>query len=175
MSRWLPRALAVLLMLAVGASALREYRAGYCLSEASTLIEAVLFGRLRGAAAERAVQRVGMLLACAQPIMGREPTRLALVQSLSLILAQRADQAESVLRAAIVAGERPELTLNLGRALAAQGDEAGARAAFLRAMWAAPQVADTLPRTMRESLMVELQVLEQALRDRRGEVPPLPP
>lgn len=175
MSRWLPRGLALLLVLAVGALAWREYRAGYCLSEAGSLIDRVVFGHLRGADAVQAVQRAGALLDCARPIAHREPARVALVEGLGLLLAQRGDEAEAVLRAAIAVGERPELTLNLGRALAAQGDEVGARAAFLRAMWAAPQVADTLPRAMRASLAVELQVLEQALRDGRGTVPPLPP
>lgn len=171
----LRRVAAALLVVALAWVAVGEYRAGHCLSEAGRLVEDVLFGRLRGEAAGSAVQRAAQKLACAEPIAAREPARYALLRGLILMLDGRAAEAEAVLRAAIAAGERPEITLNLGRALAAQGDEAGARAAFLRAMWAAPQVGDTLPRTLRASLAVELQVMEQALREGRSVVPPLPP
>jgi tetratricopeptide (TPR) repeat protein len=171
----LRRVAAALLVGVVAWAAVGEYRAGHCLAEAAGLVEDVLFARLRGEAATAAVQRAAQNLACAEPIAAREPTRYALLRSLILLLDGRAAEAEAVLRAAIAEGERPELTLNLGRALAAQGDEAGARAAFLRALWAAPQVGDTLPRAMRESLAVELQVMEQALREGRGVLPPLPP
>lgn len=171
----LRRVAAALLVGAVAWVAVGEYRAGHCLSAAGRLVEDVLFGRLRGEAATAAVQRAGQRLACAEPIAAREPTRYALLRGLILMLDGRAADAEAVLRTAIATGERPELTLTLGRALAAQGDEAGARAAFLRALWAAPQVGDTLPRAVRESLAVELQVMEQALREGHGATPPLPP
>jgi hypothetical protein len=62
--------------------------------------------------------------------------RAPMLEGIALILAGKGAAALAVLDAAIAAGERPELTINQGRARAILGDMAGANAAYLRTAWA---------------------------------------
>ena len=77
-----------------------------------------------------------------------------------------------MLDVAIAQGERPELTLNLGRARTARGDVDGANAAYLRTAWASPLALATLPRPMRGTLLDAAARHEQALRAGRVSAPP---
>jgi hypothetical protein len=174
MRRWL-RWLAALPLLVAVLPALSALRAQHCLAAANAPIEAALLGRLRGAAAVAAVRAALPALACAEAGLPRDP-RVPLLRALAHLLLQEPERAEAVLRAAIAEGERPELVLNLGRARAAQGDEAAAQAAFLRAAWAAPAVTDTLPAALRHALADAVAARAAALGSEVPPgIPPLPP
>jgi len=101
--------------------------------------------------------------------------RAPLVHAITNIALQRGNVAIDVLGAAIEQAERPELVVNLGRALFQQGDASAADAAYLRATWASVAAIQTLPRGMRETLTQRVQELEVQLA--KGELeqpPPLP-
>jgi hypothetical protein len=89
-----------------------------------------------------------------------------------LLLLRRGEQAIALLAPAIAAGERPELTLNLGRARGISGDEKGATAAFLRTAWANPEAIATLPKSIRGPLLDRVRALEMQLHDGRLQQPP---
>jgi hypothetical protein len=94
--------------------------------------------------------------------------------STALLMLKRSAEAKAVLERALAAGERPELTLNLGRARGTLGDEQGAQAAFLRTAWASPAAIATLPSSMRTTLREQVRALEQDLRaGRLAQAPPL--
>ncbi|MBL8299156.1 MAG: hypothetical protein JNN30_12535 [Rhodanobacteraceae bacterium] len=99
--------------------------------------------------------------------------RAVLTQSIALIMIRRGADAVALLEAAINAGERPEFTINLGRARTTLGDEAGANAAYLRTAWASPQAIVTLPRAMREDLQHQVERLDAQLRAGQLSAPPL--
>ncbi|MCQ4165830.1 hypothetical protein [Tahibacter harae] len=99
--------------------------------------------------------------------------RVTLARAVGLLLSGRGGEAASLLDAAVAASERPEFTLNLGRARTTQGDSAGADAAYLRTAWASAQATATLPRALRETL--QRQVAELEARLRAGNLPAPPP
>lgn len=98
--------------------------------------------------------------------------RAVLTQSIALIMTGRGASAASLLDAAIAAGERPEFTINLGRARTTLGDEAGADAAYLRTAWASPHAMATLPRAMREDFQRQVEHLDAQLRAGQLDAPP---
>jgi hypothetical protein len=103
-----------------------------------------------------------------------EDARVALARGVALSLLGRGQEAVRVLDAAIAAGERPELSLCLGRARAVAGDEAGADRAFFRTAWASSFALGTLPKGLREALLVRVGEREQAFREGRVDgAPPL--
>lgn len=161
------RLLASMLLLAALATECLRYRAEHELAHARDAIGQVL----RSGDAARAAREMPDLVVRLehQP----DDVRRDLLLGLALILAQRPGDAVAQLEHAVRRRERPELTLNLGRARAAAGDEAGARAAFLRAGWAAPGVLSTLPAPMRATIADEIARRERALE--AGEVSGLPP
>ena len=141
-----------------------RYRAERLLADANARLERVLRGAEPAASAVASVQAAHDLAQRAGELLPPEP-RPALAQSIALILTRQLDAAVALLDTAIAQGERPELTINLGRARAALGDEAGAHRAYLRTAWAAPSAIGTLPKAMRESVLGEVEVLEAKLRD----------
>lgn len=99
--------------------------------------------------------------------------RVTLARAVGLLLSGRGGEAATLLDAAIAVSERPEFTLNLGRARTTQGDSTGADAAYLRTAWASTQATATLPRALREAL--QRQVAELEARLRAGNLPAPPP
>ncbi len=152
-------------------------QAEWRLAVASGQIERAMRGIDTGPQALAAVQQAGDL---AQASMVALPgdARAAHLLGIALILQGRGAEAIEVLEAAIMQGERPELTLNLGRARSLLGDEAGAQRAFLRTAWASPLAIASLPGPMREALQQQVRELETELRGGRLAQPPpldLPP
>jgi hypothetical protein len=150
---------------------LSRYRAERLLADANARLERVLRGAEPAATAVASVQTVEALASEAQALLPPEP-RPALARSIALVMTRQPDAAIAVLDAAIAQGERPELTINLGRARASHGDEAGAMRAYLRTAWAAPSAVGTLPQAMRQSVLDEVAALEVKLR--AGELREIP-
>lgn len=149
----------------------QRYRAEWMLAEANTRLERVLLGRDRGATALASVAQAETLARAAEARLPADP-RADLLLSVALILQARGAEAVTVLDAAIAQGERPELTLSLGRARATLQDEAGAEAAFLRTAWASEVAIDTLPKAMRERMHAQVLAWEEDLRAGRLHAPP---
>lgn len=124
-----------------------------------------------GRAALRQVALAETLAAQAAAALPGDP-RAILTQSIALIMTGRGQQAVALLDGAIAAGERPEFTINLGRARTTLGDEAGANAAYLRTAWASPQAIATLPKAMREDLQRQVERLDAQLRAGQLSAPP---
>lgn len=122
-------------------------------------------------AALRQVALAETLAAQASAALPGDP-RAILTQSIALIMTGRGQQAVALLDAAIDAGERPEFTINLGRARTTLGDEGGANAAYLRTAWASPQAIATLPKAMREELQRQVERLDAQLRAGQLSAPP---
>ncbi len=148
-----------------------RYRAEWMLRQANERLDRVLRGVDRGAVGLRIVDEAAALARRSAVWLPADP-RPPLLEGIALILRGDGGAAIAVLDAAIKAGERPELTLNLGRARSIVGDEAGANAAYLRSAWASPAAIDTLPKTMRASFLQQVSQLESKLRDGRLEAPP---
>ena len=136
-----------------------DYRSEWRLADAEARLALALRGKGSVASVEAALGQ-------ARAAMAASPadSRAALAASVALLLLQRPGEAKPILEHAIAAGERPELTLNLGRARGALGDETGAQAAFLRSAWASPAAIATLPSALRASLLERVRTLEDALR-----------
>lgn len=148
-----------------------RYRAEWLLAEANVRLDRVLRGIDRGEGALGAADRARVLAHDAGLLLPNDP-RPPLLESVALILRRQGSDAIRVLEAALARGERPELTLNLGRARGITGDEAGAMAAFLRTAWASPGAIATLPAAIREPLLEQVKELEVELRAGRLRAPP---
>ena len=145
------------------------YRAEWLLADANARLSAALRGAGTAASVDAALAQA-RTATDALPADPRPPLQAAI----ALLMLKRYDEAKSILEQAIAAGERPELTLNLGRARGALGDEAGAQAAFLRTAWASPTAIETLPSTLRARLLEQVRTREEELRSGRLErTPPL--
>lgn len=153
----------IALLLALFAPEVARYRAERSLADANLRLQRALTGADRGAVALQSVGEAATLAASAANAMPGDP-RAPLLQGIALILAGRGRDALVVLDAAVEAGERPELTINQGRARTLLGDPAGAHAAYLRTAWASPLAVESLPRAMRDALSIEVARLEGELR-----------
>lgn len=167
------RIAAIVLVLAALWPEVMRYRAEHLLERASTRIEHVFRTRANDAQARAVVALAGDEAARAAGALPND-NRAALLHGIALILQSRAAEAVAVFDAAIAAGERPELTLNLGRARSALGDEPGADTAFLRTAWASAFAINSLPAAERASILARVAALEAELRaGRLTAVPPL--
>lgn len=144
-----------------------RYRAEWQLADA----DARLGAALRGAGSAASVE---VALGEARAAMNALPgdPRAPLSASIALLLLKRGAEAKALLEPAIATGERPELTLNLGRARGTLGDESGAQAAFLRTAWASPAAIATLPSALRARILERVREFEAELRDGRLDRPP---
>jgi tetratricopeptide (TPR) repeat protein len=146
-----------------------RYRAEWLLADANARLAAALRGHATSASVEVALDEARRAMS-ALPADPRPP----FAASTALLMLKRSAEAKAVLERALAAGERPELTLNLGRARGTLGDEQGAQAAFLRTAWASPAAIATLPSSMRTTLREQVRALEQDLRaGRLAQAPPL--
>ena len=150
---------------------LPRYRAEWTLADADARLSAALEGTLKGSAAVSATtDALGMAREAIAALPGDpRPVQSA---SVALLLLQRGDEAVALLEPAVAAGERPELTINLGRARGIRGDEKGADAAFLHTAWANPMSIATLPKAMRGPLLDRVAELERQLREGQLRQPP---
>ncbi len=150
---------------------LAAYRAEWMLAQANTRLDRVLRGVDQGTSGMKAVEEAALLAHQSALLLPSDP-RPALLEGIALILHGEGATAIAVLDDAIAKGERPELTLNLGRARTIVGDTSGANAAYLRTAWASPAALATLPKAMRETLQAEVLQLEIALRAGQLYAPP---
>lgn len=165
------RILALLALLALLAPEAPRYRAEAWLADANAHLDAVLRGMARGADAWRATEQALLAARQAARRLPGDP-RPPLAEGLAMLFQQRGPEAAATLTAAVAQGERPELTLNLGRARGISGDAAGADAAFLRTAWASPASIGTLPAAMRDDLSARVRLLEIALHEGTLKAPP---
>lgn len=165
------RVLAVLCVLALAWPEVARYRAEHGLKETAARVDRVLRGLDAGASAQQSLARAGEIATTLAPTLPGD-SRPALLLGIVRILQQRGAEAVTVFEAAIAQGERPELTLNLGRARTTLGDTAGADAAYLRTAWASSRALDTLPAAMRTSLLSRVDSLDAELRAGRLQAPP---
>ena len=150
---------------------LPRYRAEWTLAAADVRLGAALGGKLKGDAAVSATSEALHMTREAISALPGDP-RPVQAASVALLLLRRGDDAVALLEPAVAAGERPELTLNLGRARGIRGDEKGADAAFLHTAWANPASIATLPKAMRDPLLERVEELERQLREGRLQQPP---
>ena len=148
-----------------------RYRAEWLLAEANTRLERVLLGHDRGPPALASVAQAEALARAACDRLPADP-RADLLLSVALILQGRGSEAVAVLHTAIADGERPELTLSLGRARAVLKDDTGADAAFLRTAWASDVAIATLPKQKRAQVHAQVARWEEDLRAGRRHAPP---
>jgi tetratricopeptide (TPR) repeat protein len=168
-NRW--RFFAAILVVAAALPELPRYQAERDLAEAGRQIDHVMRGDVKGLDAVNAAQQAEAKSQSASRWLPGD-ARPPLHRAVALMLLARTNEAIAVLESAIRVGERPELTLNLGRARFQRGDRQGANRAYLRAAWAAPAVLKTLPRPMRTALLNDVALLEVELRDGRSTLPP---
>jgi hypothetical protein len=154
---------------------LARYRAEWRLGAANAHLAQVLRMQRASDAGGDALRHAGLAVALSEQVRATLPDdpRGVLAHAIGLILTGRGEQAVAVLDAAIATGERPEFTLNLGRARTTLGDEAGANRAYLRTAWASAQAIATLPKAMREDFLRQVQDLDAQLR--AGELSAVPP
>lgn len=148
-----------------------RYRAEWQMADANARLQRALGGLDRGTVA---LQSVAVAAAQAHAAAAHLPgdARPPLFEGVALILSGKGAEALAVLDGAIALGERPELTINQGRARTLLGNEAGANAAYLRTAWASPLAIATLPAAMRATLSTQVASLEIELQaGRLSEVP----
>jgi hypothetical protein len=151
-----------LLLVAMAWPEARRYRAEWLLADANGRLSDALHGTTTGDAAVRSTETAFVQASEVMALLPDDP-RPALSASVALLLLHRGAEAQTILNAAIQQGERPELTLNLGRARGILGDESGAHAAFLRTAWASPAAVSTLPSAIRVPLLDQVAQLEKEL------------
>lgn len=162
--KWLMRLAATMAMIAMLWPEFDRYRAEWPLAQANADLSAALNGTLKGNTAISATQDALRTTLEAMRSLPGDPRPIQ-SGSVALLLLRRGDEAIALLEPAIAAGERPELTLNLGRARGILGDEKGANAAFLRTAWVNPSAIETLPKAMRGPLLDRVAQLELQLRN----------
>ena len=148
-----------------------RYRAEWSLREVNVRLDRALQGVDRGQAALQSVGAAALLAKDATKRLPADP-RPPLLEGIALILLGKGSAAQSLLDAAVQEGERPELTLNQGRARALLGDEAGALSALLRTAWASPLAIESLPASMRADLRQQVVQLEAQLGAGTLKAPP---
>jgi hypothetical protein len=168
------RYLAIVVLLASGLFLVARYSGEWRLARATDLIDATLRGKVEFSQRARVV---GEALALAESAAWQLPhdARRELVVASALTILGRGGEALARLGPEVVRAERPELVVALGRAYASTGDDISARAAFLRAGWAAPASLATLPRAARDDLLNQATALgAQLVTGQLTTAPPLP-
>jgi hypothetical protein len=161
----------VLLVAALAWPEFRLYSGERDLREASRLLTQLMTGAVTGTGIGPAAQRAQALAARAATALGSDP-RPPLLEGTAWLILRLGPDARATLERGIRQGERPELTIMLGRARGLSGDDAGARQAFLRTAWINPYSIDTLPAAIREPILAQVRALEQELT--RGTVIAVP-
>lgn len=173
------RAARALLAIAIAAAALRpelsRYAAERRLRVAAEAFRIMLTQPRSVEDPMGALDRVGALAESAAPRLPGDTRPWVLAGSANLT-AGRPERAAELYRGATVrGGERAEVDLNIGRALALLARDAEARAAYLRAGWISPALLATLPPDVAEPVRAEVARLEADLKAGRLTAPPPPP
>ena len=149
-----------------------RYRAERLLAEANARIESMFRGRVPPSDAQRVAGEADRLAVRAGASLSDDP-RPWLASGIARLIERRPQQALEALQHARSLGERPEVTINIGRARGVGGDAAGAHRAFVRTAWINPAAVATLPAALRRQVLDE--VSEQEARLVRGELDAPPP
>ncbi|HEY2385739.1 MAG TPA: O-antigen ligase family protein [Candidatus Binatia bacterium] len=166
--------LATLVLLGAAAPEVARYRAERQLRGLTSLAQALFAqpGHVRDARRIlTSLNAAALALAPALPGDARAP----ILAGSSLLVAGDADGALERYGRALALGERPEIVLNEGRALALRGDAAAAQAAFVRAVWASPMLLDAIPETERAEVGAAIDETARALLAGRLVRPPALP
>lgn len=130
-----------------------------------------LLGRTDDPETARNILDLGaMALSTAGSLPG-DPRPWVLAGSAFLVTSQPEPALENY-REALSTGERAEIDLNLGRALAMSKRADDARAALLRAGWISPEILASLPPAAKEPILLEIERLSWQLRRGRLDAPP---
>ncbi len=121
--------------------------------------------------ARPALERAADLGLAAAPGLPADPRPRVLAGSARLV-AGRPKEALDFYRDALATGERAEIDLNVGRALALAGERPEAQAALLRAIWISPALASAVPEPLSKRLLEEVARLENELRAGLLSAPP---
>jgi hypothetical protein len=121
-----------------------------------------------------ALERAAELGMAAAPALPADPRPRVLAGSARLV-ANRPKEALDFYRDAMATGERAEIDLNVGRALALAGARPEAQSALLRALWISPALASAIPEPLSTRLREEIERLENELRSGMLTAPPLMP
>lgn len=167
----LPRLLLVALLAVLLWPEFGRYHAERMLAEVNGQLNRILRGIDRGAEAQSAATQARETAHRAALLLPGD-ARPALLEAIALIMMRRGPEAIQVLDAAIAQGERPELTINLGRARGISGDEPGAMTAFLRTAWTNSGAVASLPAALRGRLLEQVNTLDAELQAGRLAAPP---
>jgi O-antigen ligase len=148
-----------------------RYRAERRLYEASSIFRSLLnegnaaMGEtaLLDATATRAMRAAEGLAGDSRPLILAGSARL---------LQRRPNEALTLYRRALRIGERAEIDLNIGRALALAGNQRAASAAILRAVWINPALISALPDQVQAPLKAALNEDVERLTSHRLSTPP---
>ncbi len=164
----------VVALVSLGALLLTRYSAEWQLARAEQLVDQALRGRVAPSAIAPAMTEAVALLEHSARALQQDARRL-LAQATALTILGRGREAIELIAPEIARAERPELLVALGRAHASTGNDTAARAAFLRAAWIAPASLSTLPKRLRDELLVRTAEIESELaRVPNTAPPPLP-
>jgi hypothetical protein len=169
--KWILRVAIVVAALAMLWPEWQRYRAEWWLAAGNARLTGVLNATVTGPDAVAVTQEALHFAQLAAAFLSDDP-RPVQSASIALLMLQRGDEAIALLEPAIRAGERPELTINLGRARGISGNAVGADAAFLRTTWINPASTASLPSAIRQPLLVRVKEMEQQLRDGHLHEPP---
>ncbi len=178
-ARPMPRAAQLLLagvLLAAAAPELTRYGAERRLRVLTATAQAVFTQQARVHEPRRVLASLDAAALAVAPALPGESRAWILAGSTRLVAGDAAGALERYGRA-LTLGERPEIVLNQGRALALREDRHdAARAAFARAVWVSPPLLDVVPPAMRDEVQAVVAAATGALAAGRLDAPPpLPP
>ena len=151
---------------------LARWRAEHTLREGRERLAAVLGGGVPQPQWQREL-RTALSIGDAATAGLPDDARVALLIATATLALGNGDAAAERIEDAIArGGERPELVVNLGRALYQTGRADDADSAYLRAAWASERAITTLPAALREDLLRRVAQREGDLRDGQSAPPP---
>jgi cytochrome c-type biogenesis protein CcmH/NrfG len=151
-----------------------RYRAERQLGAANAAFELVLARASEIENAGEVLSRISERAATASGSLPGDSRGWVLAGSCRLVAGETA-RALELYRRALSQGERAEIHLNLGRALALLQDVDGARGAFIRSIWISPALLRAVPSGFQDDVSAEITRLDAELAAGRLSAPPPPP
>jgi len=151
-----------------------RYRAERQLGAANAAFELVLARASEVENAAEVLSRVSERAATAAASLPGDSRGWVLAGSCRLVAGETA-RAMELYRRALTQGERAEIHLNLGRALALLQDLDAARTAFVRSIWISPALLRAVPPGFQDQVSAEVTRLEAELSAGNLTAPPPPP
>jgi cytochrome c-type biogenesis protein CcmH/NrfG len=151
-----------------------RYRAEHQLGTANAAFELVLARASEVENAAEVLPRVSERAATATASLPGDSRGWVLAGSCRLVAGDTA-RALELYRRALAQGERAEIHLNLGRALALLQDVDAARIAFVRSIWISPALLRAVPPGFQDAVSAEITRLESELAAGKLSAPPPPP